>query len=35
MAPVAPPLPIDRITTEVVRALDSRLIAWRERMGRP
>lgn len=32
--PVAPPLPIDRITTEVVRALDSRFIAWRERMGR-
>jgi hypothetical protein len=28
-------LPIDRITTEVVRALDSRFIAWRERMGRP
>jgi len=34
-APVAAPLSIDRITTEVVRALDSRLIAWRERMGRP
>jgi hypothetical protein len=27
-------LPIDRITTEVVRALDARVIAWRERMGR-
>jgi len=33
-APAVPPLPIDRITTEVVRALDSRFIAWRERMGR-
>jgi hypothetical protein len=34
MAPGGSPVPIDRITTEVVRALDSRLIAWRERMGR-
>jgi hypothetical protein len=29
-----PPIAIDRITTEVVRALDARVIAWRERMGR-
>jgi len=34
-SPPAAPLPIDRITTEVVRALDARVIAWRERMGRP
>lgn len=31
----APEIGIERITSEVVRALDARLIAWRERMGRP
>lgn len=31
----APQIGIERITSEVVRALDARLIAWRERMGRP
>ena len=30
----APEIGIERITAEVVRALDARLIAWRERMGR-
>jgi hypothetical protein len=32
--PPAPALQIERITTEVIRALDARLIARRERMGR-
>lgn len=32
--PQAPEMRLERITTEVVRALDARLIAWRERMGR-
>lgn len=32
-ASVPPELRIDRITTEVVRVLDSRLLAFRERMG--
>jgi hypothetical protein len=33
-APAGPPeLRIERIATEVVRALDARLLAFRERMG--
>jgi hypothetical protein len=27
-------MPIERITEQVVRALDARMVAWRERMGR-
>jgi hypothetical protein len=33
-APRVPDLQIERIADQVVRALDHRLIAWRERMGR-
>jgi hypothetical protein len=33
-APAAPPLDVDRVTTEVVRAIDRRILAQRERFGR-
>jgi hypothetical protein len=32
--PPAAAAPLERITAEVIRALDARVIAWRERMGR-
>ncbi len=33
--PRADPVQLERLTDQVVRALDHRLVAWRERMGRP